>query len=141
MAALEYQDIVGVAIEAGRFSTLARALRSTGLDAVLRGRGPFTVFAPTDAAFARLPAGMLDQLLAPAGRDRLTGLLLHHVVAKTVPAATLATVPAVTAMDGSTLTVTSSRAGLAVGGANVVTSDLDAANGIIHVIDGVVLTA
>jgi uncharacterized surface protein with fasciclin (FAS1) repeats len=139
MAAVEYQDIVGVAVEAGRFSTLAAALRSTGLDAVLRGAGPFTVFAPTDAAFARLPKGLLDELLEPGQRERLTALLTHHVVPGTVPAADVARLSAITTLQGGTLPVTNSRSGLTVGGANVITADLDASNGVIHVIDTVLI--
>ncbi|MBP7778824.1 MAG: fasciclin domain-containing protein [Acidobacteria bacterium] len=139
MAAVEYQDIVSVAIEAGRFSTLATALQSTGLDHLLKGTGPFTLFAPTDAAFARLPAGMLADLLEPRSRERLTAVLAHHVVPGTLLAAALARLSSVTTAQGGTLPITASRSGLAVGAANVVTADLDASNGVIHVIDSVLL--
>ncbi len=139
MTAVEYQDIVAVAAEAGRFSTLAAALERTGLDRVLKGAGPFTLFAPTDAAFARMPPGMLAELLEPRNRLRLTALLTRHVVGGTVLAAELADLDAVTAVDNAPLAVTHSPAGLAVDGANVVTADLDASNGVIHVIDAVLL--
>jgi len=139
MAAVEYQDIVSVAAKAGRFATLAAALERTGLDRLLKGTGPFTLFAPTDAAFARLPRGMLAALLEPRNHARLTALLARHVVAGAVLAADLGTLSAITAVDNVTLPVTSSPAGLAVDGANVVTADLDASNGVIHVIDAVLL--
>lgn len=139
MAAVQYQDIVGVAIEAGRFSTLASALRSTRLEHLLKGTGPFTVFAPTDAAFARLPKGMLGGLLEPRSRDRLTAILTYHIVPGTVVAAEVATMGTVVTMHGGTLPVTASRSGISVGGANVITADLDASNGVLHVIDTVLI--
>ena len=139
MTAVEHQDIVGVALEAGRFSTLAAALHSTGLDTVLHGAGPFTLFAPTDAAFSRLPPGQREALLAPDGRERLRSLLTHHVVPGTATAAELATRGAITPLSGGALAISTSRSGLTVGGADVVTADLDASNGVIHVIDAVLL--
>ena len=139
MTAVEYQDIVCVATEAGRFSTLAAALQRTGLDEVLKGAGPFTLFAPTDAAFSRLPAGLLDELLDPAASDRLAAVLRHHVVKGLVPAADVATFSAITPLQGPPLVVSTSRSGIAVGGADIITTDLDASNGVIHVVDRVLL--
>lgn len=141
MATVQHQDIVGVATVAGRFSTLATALQATGLDQLLQGDGPFTVFAPTDAAFARLPKGLLQELLQPASRDRLAAILTGHIVPGAIFAAELTAATAVTTLQGRTVPITSSRAGLTVGHANLVTPDLDASNGVIHVIDGVLLTA
>lgn len=139
MTAVEQQDIVCVAVEAGRFATLAAALRSTGLDTVLHGAGPFTLFAPTDAAFARLPKEQREALLAPDGRERLMAVLAHHVVPGTASAAELAARRAVVPLSGAALAISTSRSGLTVGGADVVTADLDASNGLIHVIDAVLL--
>lgn len=139
MTAVDHQDIVGVAVEAGRFATLAAALRRTGLDSVLHGAGPFTLFAPTDAAFARMPSDQREALLAADGSDRLRAVLMHHVVPGTATAADLATRRVLTTLAGGTLTVSMSRSGIAVGGADVVTTDLDASNGLIHVIDRVLL--
>lgn len=139
MTAVEHQDIVCVAIEAGRFATLAAALRSSGLDSVLQGAGPFTLFAPTDAAFARLPPAQREALLAPGAGDRLRAVLAHHVVPGMATAADLQTTRELTTLAGSTLHVSTSRSGIAVGSADVVTTDLDASNGLIHVIDRVLL--
>lgn len=139
MTAVDHQDLVGVAVEAGRFATLAAALRSSGLDSVLHGAGPFTLFAPTDAAFARLAPQQREALLAPEGGDRLRAVLAHHVVPGMATAADLTTRRVLTTLAGGTLTVSTSRSGIAVGGADVVTTDLDASNGLIHVIDRVLL--
>ena len=114
MAAVEYQDIVCVATEAGRFATLASALRLTGLDEVLKSAGR-------------------------QARERLTALLRRHVVNGIVPAAEVATLSAITPLHGPPLAVSTSRSGITVGGADVITTDLDASNGVIHVIDRVLL--
>lgn len=139
MAAVQYQDLVGVAIDAGRFSTFAAALQTAGLDGLLQGPGPFTVFAPTDAAFARMPASLRAELLTPAHRDRLTALLRALIVPGTVLAAEMATLGTLTTLHGSTLSIATSPSGLSVGAANVITADLEASNGVIHVIDTVLL--
>jgi uncharacterized surface protein with fasciclin (FAS1) repeats len=136
-AALSAQakDIVDTAVAAGDFKTLATALEKAGLVQTLKGPGPFTVFAPTDAAFAKVPKEQLDALLAD--KAKLTAVLTYHVVpgkvmAKDVKAGKVKTV------QGSELTV-ATAGGVKVDGANVVKTDITADNGVIHVIDSVVL--
>jgi uncharacterized surface protein with fasciclin (FAS1) repeats len=128
-------DIVDTAVSAGQFKTLAAALQKAGLVDTLKGKGPFTVFAPTDEAFAKVPKDQLDALLAD--KDKLTAVLTYHVVpgkvmAKDVKAGSVKTV------QGSALTV-STAGGVKVDNANVVKTDIVADNGVIHVIDSVVL--
>jgi uncharacterized surface protein with fasciclin (FAS1) repeats len=134
-AGVQAKDIVDTAVAAGDFKTLAIALEKAGLIDTLKGKGPFTVFAPTDAAFAKVPKKDLDALLAD--KARLTAVLTYHVVpgsvmAKDVKAGKVKTV------QGSDLTV-STADGVKVDGANVVKTDIVADNGVIHVIDNVVL--
>lgn len=134
-ATAQAKDIVDTAFGAGEFSTLAAALQKAGLVDTLKGKGPFTVFAPTDAAFAKVPKDQLDALLAD--KDKLTKVLTYHVVpgkvlAKDVKAGKVKTV------QGSELTVSTSG-GVKVDEANVVKPDIVADNGVIHVIDSVVL--
>lgn len=138
-AAAQSKDIVAVAIENGNFKTLVKALQTAGLVETLQGKGPFTVFAPTDAAFAKLPPGTLDALLAD--KTQLTKVLTYHVVPGSYSAAkilesgagTLATV------NGQPLTISMRDGKVYVDDAQVVTTDVMASNGIIHVIDAVVL--
>ena len=132
---VQAKDIVDTAVAAGDFKTLATALQKAGLVDTLKGKGPFTVFAPTDAAFAKVPKDQLDALLAD--KEKLTAVLTYHVVpgkvmAKDVKAGSVKTV------QGSSLTVSSSG-GVKVDSANVVKTDIVADNGVIHVIDQVVL--
>lgn len=134
-AAAQAKDIVDTAVAAGDFKTLAVALEKAGLVETLKGKGPFTVFAPTDAAFAKVPQADLDALLAD--KEKLAAVLTYHVVpgnvmAKDVKAGKVKTV------QGSELTV-STQGGVKVDGANVVKTDIVAENGVIHVIDSVVL--
>lgn len=134
-AAVQAKDIVDTAVAAGDFKTLAVALEKAGLVDTLKGKGPFTVFAPTDAAFAKVPKADLDALLAD--KARLAAVLTYHVVpgsvlAKDVKAGKVKTV------QGSDLTLSTSG-GVKVDGANVVKADIIADNGVIHVIDSVVL--
>ncbi len=134
-ATAQAKDIVDTAVSAGDFKTLATALQKAGLVDTLKGKGPFTVFAPTDAAFAKVPKDQLDALLAD--KDKLTQVLTYHVVpgkvlAKDVKAGQVKTV------QGGELTVSTSG-GVKVDGANVVKTDIVADNGVIHVIDSVVL--
>lgn len=134
-AAAQAKDIVDTAVAAGDFKTLATALQKAGLIETLKGQGPFTVFAPTDAAFAKVPKDQLDALLAD--KEKLTAVLTYHVVpgkvmAKDVKAGQVKTV------QGSSLTV-STTGGVKVDSANVVKTDIVADNGVIHVIDSVVL--
>ena len=134
-ASAQAKDIVDTAVAAGQFNTLATALQKAGLVDTLKGKGPFTVFAPTDAAFAKVPKDQLDALLAD--KAKLTAVLTYHVVpgkvmAKDVKAGEVKTV------QGSTLTLTTAG-GVKVDNANVVQADIVADNGVIHVIDAVVL--
>lgn len=128
--------IVEVADKAGSFATLLTALDAAGLTETLNGAGPYTVFAPTDAAFAALPAGALEGLLADP--DALRNVLLHHVVTGRAAAADVAGLSSVTTLQGGTLAI-STVDGVQVGNAQVVAADVDAANGVIHVIDTVLL--
>lgn len=129
-------DIVEVAVGAGQFNTLAKALTAAGLVDTLKGPGPFTVFAPTDAAFAKLPADQLNALLAD--KAALTKVLTYHVVPGTVMAADVKT-GAVKTVEGKSLNVVASSSGVMVNNAKVVKTDIKAKNGVIHVIDTVVL--
>jgi uncharacterized surface protein with fasciclin (FAS1) repeats len=131
--------IIEVATRAGQFSTLVAAINAAGLSETLNGAGPFTVFAPTDAAFAKLPAGTVENLLMPENKSRLAALLSYHVVAGRVASADLAGITATPAtVQGGTLTVDTSS-GVKIGGAAVTTADVAASNGVIHVIDTVLM--
>jgi uncharacterized surface protein with fasciclin (FAS1) repeats len=123
-APVETKDIVDTAVGAGQFTTLVAAVQAAGLVETLKGPGPFTVFAPTDAAFAALPAGTVEDLLKPENKAKLTAILTYHVL------------PA----EGKTVKVDGSTAGkVMINDATVVTADVDASNGVIHVIDKVLL--
>ena len=130
------KDIVDTAIAAGQFNTLAAALDKAGLVATLKGKGPFTVFAPTDAAFAKLPKADLDALLAD--NAKLVAVLTYHVVSGNVMAKDVKP-GKVKTVQGSELTLATSDNGVTVDGARVVKADIAADNGVIHVIDSVVL--
>jgi uncharacterized surface protein with fasciclin (FAS1) repeats len=134
------KDIVSVASSAENFKTLVAAVKAAGLVDTLQGKGPFTVFAPTDEAFAKLPAGRLEDLLKPENRGRLTAVLKYHVVPGKVLAADIKTMQAKTA-QGQSLMLKVSDAGVMVDNANVIKTDLLAENGVIHVIDAVILPA
>ncbi len=129
-------DIVDIAVGAGQFNTLAKALTAAGLVDTLKGPGPFTVFAPTDEAFAKLPADKLNALLAD--KAALTKVLTYHVVPGTVMAADVKT-GAVKTVEGQSLNVVASASGVMVNNAKVIKTDIPAKNGVIHVIDTVVL--
>ncbi|MCE9579775.1 MAG: fasciclin domain-containing protein [Deltaproteobacteria bacterium] len=129
-------DIVDVAVGAGSFNTLVTAIKAAGLVETLKGPGPFTVFAPTDEAFAKLPPGALDALLADKGK--LTAVLTYHVVAGKVMAADAAKLTSAKSVQGGELTIDASN-GVKVGGATVIKADIEASNGVIHVIDTVLL--
>lgn len=129
------KDIVDTAISAGSFKTLVIAVQAAGLVETLKSKGPFTVFAPTDAAFAKIPKDQLDALLAD--KAKLTKVLTYHVVAGKVMAADVKAGPVKT-VEGSNLTITTTG-GVMVDKANVVKTDIAASNGVIHVIDSVVL--
>ena len=131
-------DIVDTAVAAGQFKTLAKALQAAGLVDALKGPGPFTVFAPTDAAFAKLPAGTLATLLkAPKGE--LTRILTYHVVPGKVMAADITNGMTAKTLEGATLKFTINNGKVYVNGAQVTTADVPASNGVIHVIDGVLI--
>jgi len=132
-------DIVDTAVEAGQFNTLVAAVEAAGLVETLKGEGPFTVFAPTDAAFAALPEGTVDQLLQPENRDQLVAVLTYHVVPGKVMSADIAgQMLEVETVQGQSLSIDATD-GVTVDEANVVTADIEASNGVIHVIDAVVL--
>ena len=133
------KDIVDTAVAAGSFKTLAMALQAADLVETLKGAGPFTVFAPTDEAFAKLPAGTLEALLKPENKSKLRRILTAHVVAGKVMAADAVKLGSAKAVSGDTLTIASRDGGVTVDGAKVVKTDLAATNGVIHVIDSVIL--
>ena len=138
-AATADQDIVDTAVAAGSFKTLVKALQAADLVDTLKGAGPFTVFAPTDEAFAKLPAGTLETLLKPENKAKLQRLLTSHVVAGKVMAADVVKVSSAKAVSGVTLGISARDGGVTVDGAKVVKTDIAATNGVIHVIDSVIL--
>jgi transforming growth factor-beta-induced protein len=133
------KDIVDTAIEAGSFQTLARALQAAGLVETLKGTGPFTVFAPTDEAFAKLPAGTLETLLKPENKAKLASILTYHVVPGKVTASQVATLKSAKTVNGKELKIAATAGAVTIDGARVVKTDVVATNGVIHVIDRVVL--
>jgi uncharacterized surface protein with fasciclin (FAS1) repeats len=133
------KDIVDTAVAAGSFKTLATALQAAGLVETLKGKGPFTVFAPTDAAFAKLPAGTVEGLLKPENKAKLASILTYHVVAGNVKAADVVKLTEAKTVNGQSVKITVANGGVKVDGANVVTTDIAATNGTIHVIDAVIL--
>jgi uncharacterized surface protein with fasciclin (FAS1) repeats len=139
--AADSQDIVDTAVSAGSFKTLAKALDAAGLVQTLKGPGPFTVFAPTDEAFAKLPAGTLEQLLKPEQKTQLQRILTYHVVSGKVLAADVAKLRTAKTVSGDSITVTARDGKVQVDKANVVKTDIAASNGVIHVIDAVIMPA
>jgi uncharacterized surface protein with fasciclin (FAS1) repeats len=133
------KDIVDTAVAAGSFKTLAAALKAAGLVDTLKGAGPFTVFAPTDEAFAKLPAGTLDDLLKPENKQKLTSILTYHVVPGKVMAADVVKLTTAKTVNGKSIAIAASGGGVTVDGARVVKTDIAASNGVIHVIDAVIL--
>lgn len=133
------QDIVDTAVSAGQFNTLAAALTAAGLVDTLKGDGPFTVFAPTDAAFDALPEGTVENLLKPENRDQLIAILTYHVVAGKVLASDVVGLSEATSVQGDTIDITVKSGSVQVDQANVVKTDVLASNGVIHVIDRVIL--
>jgi uncharacterized surface protein with fasciclin (FAS1) repeats len=132
------KDIVAVAAGADNFKTLVAAVKAAGLVETLQGKGPFTVFAPTDAAFAKLPAGTVESLLKPENRDKLVAILKYHVLSGKVLAADVKTMEAKT-VQGQSVKLVVSDAGVTVDNAKVVKTDVMAENGVIHVIDTVII--
>ncbi|MBO6602402.1 MULTISPECIES: fasciclin domain-containing protein [Paracoccaceae] len=131
-------DIVDTAVGAGSFTTLVAAVEAAGLVDTLKGEGPFTVFAPTDDAFAALPEGTVDTLLLEENRDQLVAILTYHVVPGAVMSTDLSDGMTATTVQGGDLTI-GTEGGVTVNGANVVTADIEASNGVIHVIDTVII--
>jgi uncharacterized surface protein with fasciclin (FAS1) repeats len=132
-------DIVETAIATGQFRTLAAALDKAGLVATLKGQGPFTVFAPTDAAFAKLPAGTVDSLLKPENKAQLTAILTYHVVSGKVMAADVAQLKEAETVNGKMVNVKADGGSVMINDAKVTAADVAASNGVIHVIDTVIL--
>ena len=133
------KDIVDTAVDAGQFNTLAAALTAAGLVETLKGAGPFTVFAPNDAAFAKLPAGTVDTLLKPENKDQLVAVLTYHVVPGKVMAADVVNVNEAKTVNGAMITVKVDGDTVMINDATVVATDVAASNGVIHVIDTVLL--
>lgn len=132
------KDIVDIAVEAGSFGTLVAAVQAADLVETLKGEGPFTVFAPTDEAFAALPAGTVENLLKPENRAQLVAVLTYHVVPGKVMSGDLSNGMTAATVQGANVTIMT-EGGVKVNGANVVTADIEASNGVIHVIDQVIL--
>lgn len=132
-------DIVDTAVNAGSFNTLVAAVQAAGLESTLRGEGPFTVFAPTDEAFAKLPAGTVEMLLQPENKHKLADILTYHVVPGKIKSSKLAGQKlAVESVEGSNIFV-DGRDGVKVDNATVIKADIKTSNGIIHVIDSVIM--
>lgn len=131
-------DIVDTAVSAGSFTTLVAAVKAAGLVETLKGPGPFTVFAPTDAAFAALPAGTVESLLKPENKDQLVSILTYHVIPGKVMSGDLSEGLMAKTVQGSEVMITLAG-GPKVNGANITTPDIAASNGVIHVIDAVIL--
>ena len=139
MAPAAPKDIVDVAIGSPDHTTLVAAVTAAGLAETLKGAGPFTVFAPTNAAFAALPAGTVDGLLKPESKDALTKILTYHVVAGAVKAADLKDGQKVKTLQGEELTVAIKDGKVTINGANVTAADLIGSNGVVHVVDAVLM--
>ena len=133
------KDIVDTAVAAGSFKTLAAALQAAGLVDTLKGKGPFTVFAPTDEAFAKLPAGTLEDLLKPENEEKLVAILTYHVVPGKVLAVQVTKMNSAKTVNGQSLTISVNGGTVMVDNAKVVKTDILCSNGVIHVIDSVVL--
>ncbi|AGS25004.1 fasciclin domain-containing protein (plasmid) [Rhizobium etli bv. mimosae str. Mim1] len=133
------KDVVNTAVEAGKFKTLATALEAAGLVTTLKGAGPFTVFAPTDEAFAKLPAGTVESLLKPENKQKLTEILTYHVVAGKVMAKDVAGIDEAKSVNGKMIDIDVDGSTIKVNDAAVTSADIAASNGVIHVIDKVVM--
>jgi len=133
------QDIVDTAVDAGQFKTLAAALKAADLVGTLKGSGPFTVFAPTDAAFAKLPAGTVENLLKPENKAKLTAILTYHVVPGAVKSEQVTSLSEAKTVNGAMVKVSTESGHVMINDATVVKADIPATNGVIHVIDKVIL--
>ena len=133
-------DIVDTAVSAGQFETLVAAVKAAGLVDTLKGDGPFTVFAPTDEAFAKLPAGTVENLLKPENKDQLVAVLTYHVVPGKVMSGDIVNKQLKAAtVQGNKLSINTLNGGVSVDNAKVIQADIETTNGVIHVIDTVVL--
>ncbi len=133
------KDIVEIAASAGSFNTLVTAVKAAGLVDTLKGNGPFTVFAPTDEAFAKLPGGTVETLLKPENKDKLTAVLTYHVVPGRVTAGEVVNLSSAKTVNGRALRINTKDGKVMVDNARVTATDIMASNGVIHVIDSVVL--
>ncbi|MBC7651542.1 MAG: fasciclin domain-containing protein [Deinococcales bacterium] len=138
-AKVETKDVVDIAIGSPDHTTLVAAVTAAGLVETLKGAGPFTIFAPSNAAFAALPAGTVDGLLKPESKAALSNILTYHVVAGAVKAADLKDGQKITTLQGEELTVTIKEGKVMINGANVTAADLKGSNGVVHVIDAVLM--
>ncbi len=133
------KDIVDTAVAAGSFETLVAAVQAADLVATLKSDGPFTVFAPTDEAFAKLPAGTVESLLKPENREQLVAVLTYHVVPGRVMAADVVKLDSAKTVNGQEVTISTDSEGVKVDAARVIKTDIETSNGIIHVIDMVMV--
>ncbi|MEM8610196.1 MAG: fasciclin domain-containing protein [Myxococcota bacterium] len=141
MEAMPPQTVVTVAATAGDFNTLVAAVKAAGLVDTLNGEGPFTVFAPTDAAFAKLADGTVDSLLLPENKDQLVEILTYHVVPGKVMAADVVNLSSATTVEGGDVAISTADGAVMVNDAKVIATDVEASNGVIHVIDTVLIPA
>lgn len=132
-------DIVDTAVSAGSFNTLVAAVKAAGLVETLKGPGPFTVFAPTDEAFAKLPAGAMEDLLKPENKAKLTAILTYHVVPGKVMAADVVKLKEAKTVQGQSVKIKAKGGAVMVDNAKVVKTDISTSNGVIHVIDTVIM--
>ncbi len=136
---MSQKDVVDTAVDAGDFTTLVTAIKAAGLVDTLKGKGPFTVFAPTDEAFAKLPSGTVEDLLKPENKQKLVSILTYHVVPGEVMASEVVKLSNAKTVNGQALTITVEGEMVMVDSAKVVKTDIECSNGVIHVIDAVVL--
>jgi len=135
----DHHDIVSLAQDTENLSTLVAAIEAAGLVDVLKGDGPFTVFAPTNEAFEALPDGTVESLLMPENRDQLVEILTYHVIPSEVMSGDLSDGMTAETVEGSEVTISVSDSGVSVNDANVETADIEASNGVIHIVDAVIL--
>ncbi|ADB15860.1 beta-Ig-H3/fasciclin [Pirellula staleyi DSM 6068] len=135
----DQKDIVDTAVGAGSFKTLVAAVQAADLVETLKGKGPFTVFAPTDEAFAKLPQGTVESLLKPENKQKLVAILTYHVVPGKVLAKDVVKLTEAKTVQGSAVKIAVNEGKVSVDGANVVNTDIETSNGVIHVIDAVIL--
>ena len=135
------KDIVDTAVAAGKFKTLVAAVKAAGLVETLKGEGPFTVLAPTDEAFAKLPEGTVESLLKPENKDKLVAILTYHVLPLKAEKSVVATLDGkdVKTVQGSTIKISVAEGKVKINDANVIATDVEASNGVIHVIDTVLM--